>query len=172
MNRSTSVYQAGLYPYKPAAKLLYIFLLLFLSASCRIILISGYDAVLDDTTVKMKRDFNLFWLRFDRSIRDNNPRNQDYQNFLDYYDQMDVDLMIIDDRAAILPAKSQQVKSQVQNIRQLFSALKNTHQKGIKDIAANDPLADDKHDYRNGINSALNAIMLLQQELKTVEKSN
>lgn len=148
-----------------------LFFLIVFACSCRVVFISGYDAVLDETTVKMKRDFNLFWLKFDRSIRDNNPRNQDYQNFLGDYDQFDVDLIIISDRANMLPAKSQQVKAQVQTIRQLFSALKNTHQKGVKDIAPNDPLADDKHDYRNGINSAINAIMLLQQELKTVEQS-
>jgi hypothetical protein len=147
----------------------WIFICLF-AVSCTVTFITGYDQILDETTTKIKRDFNLFWIKFDRTLRDTDSTNQRYVNFLNYYDELEVDLITLKDRANVLPPKSALVRKQVNNLDSLFHLFIDVHKKGIKDINPAALVADDKRDYKNAINSSLNAVIRLQQDLKNSGK--
>ena len=58
--------------------LIYLFVLL---ASCTVTFITGYDQTLDETLNRMKKDFNLHFIKLSRTIQDTDPHNQDYVNF-------------------------------------------------------------------------------------------
>jgi hypothetical protein len=141
-----------------------------LSASCFTVkFISGYDEVLDQTLCKIKRDFNLHFIRLSRTFSDNDPNNQKFENFQDYYDNLEVDLLMIHDRTQALDGKAVIVKLQVQKLDSTFRGFINMHKKGIKDR----PLeVDDRHTERDAVNSSIDAVILLQESLKTTGKTN
>lgn len=140
------------------------FFLIFFSVlfACKVVFISGYDPVIDQTTTKIKRDFNLHFLKLARTIQDNDPGNQRFENFQDYYDNLQVDLIILADRSRTLGPKSGQVKKQIANLDSAFNAFILLHQKGLPDRSG-----DDRRDIRNALNSSLDAVIKLQEELKT-----
>jgi hypothetical protein len=144
-----------------------IFLLsLFFLTSCKVVFITGYDRVVDDTATKLKHDYNVFFAKLSRTIRDEDPNNQKHVNFLDYYDNMEADLRTLEDRTISLPEKkSDQVKSQIKNIKLLMIDFMDAHKKGFKDLS--DTVKDDHHDAANNINIALNALLKTQEVLKT-----
>ena len=144
-------------------KMLLIFVLLTgLLTACRITLISGYDPVIDETTTKIKKDFNLHFIRMVRTLQDTDPNNQKFENFLDYYDNLEVDLMLLKDRAQYLEIKSTQVKKQINNLDSAMHVFIRLHKNGLADSRI-----DDRRDIRNALNSNLDAVIRLQEELKT-----
>lgn len=140
--------------------------LLFLLA-CRVVFISGYDMVIDETSTKIKRDFNLHFIKLSRTLQDNDPKNQRIENFQNYYDNLEVDLLILKDRAMFLESKSTQVKKQILNLDSAFQTFIQLHEKGLPD-----KVGDDRRDIRNGLNSSINAVIKLQQELKSTGRIN
>lgn len=147
--------------------IVFCFSLVLLLSGCVVTLISGYDEVIDETATKMKKDFNLHFIKVVRTIQDDDPTNQAYENFQEYYDNLEVDLMMLKDRAAVLDEKkASQVIKQVHNIDSTFQKLITEHTKGFKSSKV-----DDHRDIKNGINSSINALIKLEEELKnTVEK--
>ncbi len=133
--------------------------------ACRVTFISGYDPIIDQTATKIKRDFNLHFIKLLRTLQDTNPGNQKFDNFLDYYDNLEVDLMIIKDRTKYLEAKSTIVKKQVNNLDSTMHAFIRLHKTGLADSQV-----DDRRDIRAAINSNLDAVIRLQEELKTSGK--
>jgi hypothetical protein len=146
-------------------KISFLIIICFVLAGCRVTLITGYDQVLDETLTKMKNDFNLHFIKLGRTIQDNNPDNQKWDNFLTYYDQLAVDTLIIYDRSQTLGRKSQIVKKQIGNVNSAFRKLMEDHKAGLQD-RPNDP----RTDIQKAINTAINATLLLQEELKTTGK--
>ncbi|WP_423147612.1 hypothetical protein [Rubrolithibacter danxiaensis] len=140
----------------------FILFALFFSAACRVILISGYDPVIDETCTKIKREFNLHFIKLSRTLQDTNPDNQRFENFQDYYDNVETDLLILEDRAKFLDNKSALVRKQISNMDSAFHVFISLHKNGLKDTPA-----DDRRDIRNGINSSIDAVIKLQEELKT-----
>lgn len=136
-------------------------LLIVISVSCRVTFITGYDQVIDETLTKMKRDFNLHWIKLSRTLQDTDPDNQAFTNFIDYYDNLEADLIVLKDRAQFLPPKSDLVKKEITNLDLAFTTLINLHKAGLSDNPD-----DDRHDIRNSINSALDAVIKLEEELK------
>ncbi len=157
-------YKTAHMPIKKYAPLL----LLLLMASCfTVTFISGYDAVLDETLNSMKKDFNLHFIRLSRTIQDNDPHNQDYANFQDYYDHLEADLITIEDRTKFLDGKSTIVKQQVVILDSSFRLFMAIHKKGLPDR-----VNDDRHDLRDNVNASIDAVIMLQEALKTTGKAN
>ena len=142
-------------------KILSLFLLPVILFSCRVTFISGYDSVIDETLTKMKRDFNLHWIRLSRTLQDDNLTNQAFVNFQDYYDNAQTDLIILKDRAQFLPPKSEIVKQEIENLNLAFTTFENLHKTGLTDSPG-----DDRHDISDNINGALDAVIKLEEELK------
>jgi hypothetical protein len=141
-------------------------LILLLSASCFTVkFISGYDEVLDQTVNDMKRNFNVHFIKLARTIQDNDPNNQKFENFQDYYDNLEADLITIKDRTKFLDGKSEIVKKQVLNLDSAFKLFMSQHKGGLPDRQG-----DDRHDMRDAINSSIDAVIILQEALKTTGK--
>ena len=139
-----------------------LFLGLLLSACFTVKFITGYDQVLDETVNSMKKDFNLHFIKLSRTIQDSDPNNQKFENFQDYYDNLEANLFTLKDRTKFLGGKSAIVKSQVLNLDSVFREFIALHKKGLPDR-----FGDDRHDLRNGVNSAIDAITILQESLKS-----
>lgn len=148
-----------------------IFYLLFfgflLSACFTVKFITGYDQVLDETVNSMKKDFNLHFIKLSRTIQDSDPNNQKFENFQDYYDHLEADLITIRDRTKFLDGKAEIVKTQIQNLDSAFRIFINMHKAGLPDRQG-----DDRHTDRDAINSAIDAVVILQEALKTTGKPN
>lgn len=140
-------------------------LLLLLFCSCTVTFITGYDEVLDQTLNSMKKEFNLHYIKLSRTLSDNDPNNQDFANFQDYYDNLQADLITITDRTKRLDGKAGIVKQQVQNLDSSFQVLISLHKSGMRD-------GDSRVDIRNAINSSIDAVIFLQEALKTTGKTN
>jgi hypothetical protein len=130
--------------------------------SCKVTFIAGYDPTIESTVTKLQRDFNLYFIKFSRTIQDTNPSNQNYVNFQDYYDNMNADLQIIQSRSKYLGKKSDIVKKQIENLRNTLLSIEKFH----KETGFKDNPADDRHDIRDAANSSFEAVIRLQEELK------
>lgn len=132
------------------------------STACTVTMITGYDQVLDQTLNKIKTDFNLHFIKLSRTLQDNDPNNQEYAKFQDYYDKLQADLITIKDRTKFLGGKSAIVKQQVSNLDVAFQQFISTHKQGMSDRQN-----DDRHEMRNAVNTSIDAVTFLQQALKT-----
>ena len=139
-------------------KYIAVLLLLLTAFACRVTFISGYDEVIDETLTKMKRDFNLHWIKLSRTLQDDNQTNQAFTNFTEYYDNLEADLIILKDRAQFLPPKSELVKQEIANLDAAFTIFITLHKAGLPDNPD-----DDRHDMRNSINRALDAVIKLEE---------
>jgi hypothetical protein len=142
-----------------------ILLMLVLFTSCKVTFITGYDEVLDQTLNRMKKEFNVHYIKLSRTLTDTDPHNQDFTNFQDYYDNVQADLITITDRTERLDGKSAIVKQQVQNLDSSFNILINLHKRGLSD-------GDSRPDIRDAINSSIDAVIFLQEALKTTGEAN
>lgn len=129
--------------------------------------ISGYDQILDQTLNKMKKDFNLHFIKLSRTIQDNDPQNQNFSNFQDYYDNLEADLIAINDRTKFLDGKAGIVKQQVRTLDSTYRVFIEIHKRGLPDR-----MNDDRHDLRDAVNSSIDAVIILQEALKTKGKTN
>ena len=141
--------------------------LLLLLVSCKVTFITGYDEVLDQTLNEIKKDFNLHFIKLSRTIQDTDPHNQDFANFQDYYDNLEADLITIKDRTKRLDGKAGIVKEQVQNLDSSFRVFVGLHKAGLPDR-----IGDDRHDMRDAVNSSIDAVIFLQEALKSTGKTN
>jgi len=107
-------------------------LLFIFFASCKVTFITGYDQVLDQTLNNMKKEFNVHFIKLSRTIQDNNPNNQAFANFQDYYDNLEADLITINDRTKFLDGKAGIVKQQVQNLDSAFRVFRNIRKNGLE----------------------------------------
>lgn len=139
-----------------------VFLCLLIFISCKVTFITGYDHLIDEGATKLKADFNLHYIKLNRTLHDKDPHNQDYKNFENYYDQMEVDMILLKDRALYLPKKASIVKMQVLTLDTLLMKFKELHQQGLRDQVEEPRFYET---YRSNINSGINAIVKLQQEL-------
>lgn len=148
-------------------KLLLIMLFFMMLTSCKVAFITGYDFIIDETATKLKRDFNVVFIKLSRNFKtqDNNV-DQSFINYQDYYDNMEADIKVLQDRTVTLPKKSEIVKKEVDNIKTLLLDFESRHKnQGFKDSQI-----DDHRDDLNGINKAIDALILLQEKLKTTGK--
>jgi hypothetical protein len=143
----------------------YVAVVWLLFAACKVTFITGYDQVLDQTNNKIKKDFNLHFIKLSRTIQDTDPNNQQYEKFQDYYDNLEADLITLKDRTKFLGGKSAIVKQQVNNLDSVFHEFINLHKRGLPDRPG-----DDRSDIRNGINASIDAITILQESLKSTGK--
>lgn len=139
--------------------------ILLLLIACKVTFITGYDPVIDDTATKMKRDFNMMMLKLARDVQDTDPTNQAFANYQVYYDNLETDLLILRDRAFYTGTKGEIVRSQIKNADSLITGFMSLHKQGFADRPG-----DDKRDFRNAVNSALNSISQLQEALKSTGK--
>jgi hypothetical protein len=144
----------------------FIVLISLMLGACTVTFITGYDQVIDSTATKIKSDFNKHFIKLVRTLQDSNPDNQKFENFQEYYDNMEVDLIILKDRTKFLEGRSEVVKKQIITLDSVMSAFENLHKHGLKDNPA-----DDRRDIRNGINSAIDGVIRLQEELKSTGKT-
>lgn len=145
-------------------------IIVFAFIGCKVTFITGYDAIIDETATKMQHDFNLFFIKLSRTICDNDPNNQNITNFYDYYDNMEADLITLRNRSASLSGKSAIVKKEIANIDSVMHQFKALHKAGFKDVDCSKPVYDDKRDLSNAVNSSINALMKLQEQLKSSGK--
>lgn len=137
-----------------------------LCAACTVTFITGYDQVIDNTLTKMKGDFNLHFIRLGRTLQDTDPANQRIENFQDYYDHMEVDLITLDGRTKGLGTKASIVREQMRALDSAMHSFEQMHKTGFQDRPG-----DNRSDLRNGINAALDAVIMLQMELKATGKT-
>lgn len=140
-------------------------MLLLLVMACKVTLITGYDQIIDQTATKIKRDFNLHFIKLKRTIQDNDSTNQKFENFQEYYDHMEADLYILQGRSKALGPKATIVKKQLAYLDSVMFGFMNMHKKGFPDRPG-----DDRRDIRNAVNSSLDAVIKLQEELRTTGK--
>lgn len=133
-----------------------------LFGSCKVTFISGYDPIIETTVTKLQRDFNLYFIKFSRTIQDTDPNNQDYKDFQDYYDNMNADLQILKSRAKFLGKKGSIVKQQIENLEKTLQSIEKFH----RDTGFKDNMSDDRHDIKDAANSSFEAVIKLQEELK------
>ena len=145
--------------------LLSVFCFILLS-SCKVTFITGYDQVLDQTLGKIKRDFNLHFIKLSRTFQDTDPHNQDFVSFQDYYDNLEADMITIKSRSQSLDEKAKIVKEQITNLDAAFKVFISQHKAGLPDR-----VGDDRHDMRDAINTSIDAITRLQEALKTTGKT-
>ena len=145
----------------------YLAMLLIFVISCKVTMISGYDQKLEQTAGKMKTEFNQHFEKLSKTLQDNNPNNQKFENFQAYYNNAEADLLTMKDRAQTLTGKSEIVKSEVNTLDSAFHVFITMHKNGLKDR-----VGDDRRDLTMGINSTLDAIIVLQQSLKTSARPN
>ena len=145
--------------------LLSLFCFILLS-SCKVTFITGYDQVLDQTLGKIKRDFNLHFIKLSRTFQDTDPHNQDFVNFQDYYDNLEADMITVKSRSQSLDEKAKIVKEQITNLDAAFKVFISQHKAGLPDR-----VGDDRHDMRDAINTSIDAITRLQEALKTTGKT-
>ena len=145
--------------------LLSVFCFILLS-SCKVTFITGYDQVLDQTLGKIKRDFNLHFIKLSRTFQDTDPHNQNFVNFQDYYDNLEADMITIKSRSQSLDEKAKIVKEQITNLDAAFKVFISQHKAGLPDR-----VGDDRHDMRDAINTSIDAITRLQEALKTTGKT-
>ena len=139
---------------------------IILLSSCKVTFITGYDQVLDQTLGKMKRDFNLHFIKLSRTIQDTDPQNQAFTNFQDYYDNLEADMITIKSRSLSLDEKARIVKEQITNLDEAFKVFIHQHKAGLPDR-----VNDDRHDMRDAINTSIDAITRLQEALNTTGKT-
>ena len=142
-------------------KLLFFIIFTLILFSCKVTFISGYDAVIDETLIKIQRDFNLHWIKLSRNLKDNDPNNQAFENYQDYYDNLETDLIVLNTRVTFLPPKSDLIKSEIVNLDSAFSTFIALHKQGLSDN-----LIDDRHDIRDNINGTIISITKLEEVLK------
>lgn len=142
-------------------KLLFFIIFTLILFSCKVTFISGYDAVIDETLIKIQRDFNLHWIKLSRNLKDNDPNNQAFENYQDYYDNLETDLVVLNTRVTFLPPKSDLIKSEIVNLESAFSTFIALHKQGLSDN-----LIDDRHDIRDNINGTIISITKLEEVLK------
>lgn len=135
--------------------------LLALFFACKVTFIAGYDPIIEETVTKLQKDFNLHFIKFSRTIQDADPLNQAYKNFQDYYDEMNADIITLKSRSRFLDKKSVLIQKQINNLDSTFHAIENQHKKGFTDN-----IMDDRHDIRDAVNSSVEAVIKLQNELK------
>lgn len=133
---------------------------LFLFA-CKVVFIAGYDPIIEETVTKIQKDFNLHFIKLSRTIQDTDPGNQAYSNFQNYYDEMGANLITLKSRARFLDKKADLVKKQINNLDSTLHAIETQHKTGFRDSNI-----DDRHDIRDAVNSSVEAIIKLQNELK------
>ena len=144
-------------------------LLLISLIACKVSFITGYDLIIDQTTTKIKRDFALFEIKIQRAlITSDKAKDQDFNNYQDFYDNLDVDLKVLEDRSVTLPKKSGDVQNEIKNISKQILGFKKLHQIGFEDLT--DLKKDDHRDLFNAVNSTLDALLKLQERLKTTGK--
>jgi hypothetical protein len=152
------------------SKIILAFISTIFLVSCSVVFISGYDPVIDDTATKLKRDFNVFFKKLSRAINNTDPSDQKFENFQDYYDNMEVDLKTISDRSLNLEKHSDRVKTEVENIQKIMFEFRDRHKNpGFKDLSP-PIITDDHHTDFDVINTSINALLKLQEELKTTGK--
>jgi hypothetical protein len=134
----------------------------FALSSCKVTFVAGYDPIIEETITSMQKDFNLHFIKLGRVIQDNDPGNQEYSRFQDYYDNMNANLYVVKSRAKYLGKKGQLVSKQINNLDSTLHVFEGLHKKGIPDSPV-----DDRRDIRNGINSSFDAVIKLQEALKT-----
>src|SRR5947208_7143420 len=103
------------------------FIIIITLTACKVTFINGYDPVIDQTATKIQSDFNAFWFKLSRTIQDNDPSNQKFENFQDYYDHLEADLSSLTKRASFLPSKSKIVQQQVKNVDSTMHSFINFH---------------------------------------------
>ncbi len=136
--------------------------------SCTVTYITGYDEMIDETTTEMLHDFNMFFIKLQRAIKSKDGgEDQKIAHFQGYYDELEVDLLVLETRAAYMGKKSSQAKGQVEILKQSLHQFKADHTEGFPDDDD-----DIKTDKRNGINSCFNSIIMLQKQLKDTGKAN
>lgn len=146
-------------------KHLFILACTFLFLSCRVTLITGYDQVLDKAISDIKKNFNRHFAKLSRTLQDDNPNNQNFERYQDYYDDLEADLITVTDRTKFLGGRAAIVKRQVANVDSVFRKFISLHRSGLPDRPG-----DDRRDIRDGINSALDAVTILQESLKSSGK--
>ena len=137
------------------------FIIIILLTACKVTFINGYDPVIDQTATQIQSDFNAFWFKLSRTIQDNDSSNQKFENFQDYYDHLEADLLSLTKRASFLPAKSKIVQQQVHNVDSTMHDFIKFHKNGIPDRQG-----DDRHDRLDAVNASLDGLIKLQEELK------
>lgn len=138
------------------------FILFLIVVSCKVVFISGYDPIIETTLTELQQDFNLHFIKLSRTFQDNDPNNQNFKNFQEYYDQMNANLIVLKSRVKYLDKKGLIVKKQIINLDSTLHAFEGLHKNpGFKDSAV-----DDRHDIQDGINSSFEAVIRLQEALK------
>ena len=108
----------------------------------------------------------MHFIKLVRTLQDDDPNNQHINNFEEYYDNLQADLICVNDRTKFLEGKSAQVKKQIQNLDSIMIGFMLLHKQGFKDSRM-----DDHRSERNAINSSFDAVIKLQEELKSTGKT-
>ena len=129
--------------------------------ACKVTFVSGYDPIIEQTATQLQKNFNLHFIKLSRTLQDTDPNNQVFSKFQNYYDQMNVDIIILKSRSRYLGKKGAMVQKQINNIDSTLHVFENQHKKGFADSPV-----DDRHDIRDGINSSFEALIKFQEALK------
>lgn len=136
------------------------------TTGCKATFIKGYDEQVDKIATEILHDFNLMFIKLQRALKtDDENKDQAYENFQDYYDELKVDILIMQTRTAHNHKKARQVAEQVDNLEKQLLLFEKMHMKGFTDGQK-----DDKSAEQRAFNSSVNAIIVLQKGLKELEE--
>ena len=127
--------------------------------SCTLRLISSYDETTDLTVAKMQKSVSNYFVKLERTVGTDAAK---YENYIQVFDELKVDLNTLEIRLAAQP-KSNIVSKQIGELAKMVNNLESLHKAGLDTYDQIKPL-------RQPFNSAFAAILRLQLALKRGEK--
>ena len=137
-------------------------MLVIATQSCTSIkLISEYDEITDKTVTELQEKISNYFVVLERTIGKDEAK---YENFIDQFDNIKVDLNTLEVRAAAFD-KNKIVEEQVHELTEMVNNLEALHKIGFSSIEQIKAL-------RQPFNSAFTAIIKLQLALKRGENTD
>lgn len=134
---------------------------MMLIQSCTSIrLISDYDEITDKTVTQVQEKVSDYFVTLERTV---GTQEGEYENFIETFDKIKVDLNTLEVRAAAFD-KNRIVQEQVKELNNMITNLEKLHKLGFATYDQIKPL-------RQPFNTAFTAIIKLQLALKRGEKA-
>ena len=140
--------------------LIFISFILVLQSCSSIRLISEYDEITDKTVTELQEKVSGYFVTLERTIGTNEAQ---YDNFVQNFDEIKIDLNTLEVRAAAFD-KNSIVQKQVAELKKMIKNLESLHKLEFKTYDQIKPL-------RQPFNTAFTSIIKLQLALKRGEKT-
>lgn len=144
---------------KQSLPLISIIIFLATVACSSVRLISDYDPITDQKVTELEEKVATYFVSLERNM---GTEAADYKHYVDFFDEVKVDLNTLEVRAAAMD-KNQIVEEQISELKNMVDNLESLHELGFVSVEQLDPL-------KQSFNLAFTAIIRLQMALKRGEQ--